>query len=208
MKPSEFCILVSADKSSHAWLCENYPTMDAAWNDVLFRRKFAAFPNNIIWIATRPGVLTDRELRLCAVQAAFQVAHLFTNQLSHLAIDAAARHANGQATDEELKVMRDNHEANVIRPWEPEVQSLAYITARIPQRDAAHVAAYTLKARALDAAWGAAQLAAQACMNSTSSSRRQEAYDNSLAITTEWLRANTKPDWNRAREVNADYLTT
>ena len=40
-----------------------------------------ATPGNLIWIATRPGVLTGKELRLFAAFCAGQVAHLITDEV-------------------------------------------------------------------------------------------------------------------------------
>ena len=48
-----------------------------------------------------------REMRLYAVWCARQVQHLMTDPRSVAALDVAERHANGQATDEELAAARD-----------------------------------------------------------------------------------------------------
>ena len=50
----------------------------------------------------------DREWRLFAVWCARQVQHLMTDQRSINALDVAERHANGQATAEELAAARDD----------------------------------------------------------------------------------------------------
>jgi len=44
----------------------------------------------------------EREMRLYAVWCARQVQHLMTDQRSLAALDVAERHANGEATDDEL----------------------------------------------------------------------------------------------------------
>ena len=49
----------------------------------------------------------QRKSRLYAVWCARQVQHLMTDQRSLDALDVAERHANGQATDEELAAARD-----------------------------------------------------------------------------------------------------
>jgi hypothetical protein len=77
----------------------------------------------------------DREARLYAVWCARQVQHLMTDQRSLAALDVAERHANGEATDEELAA------------------------ARAAACDAARDAAW---AAARDAAWAAARDAARA----------------------------------------------
>ena len=48
----------------------------------------------------------EREMRLYAVWCARQVQHLMTDPRPLAAIDIAERHANGQATDEELRSAR------------------------------------------------------------------------------------------------------
>ena len=54
------------------------------------------------WVATRPGVLTDRELRLYACWCARQIWHLLTDERSRTAVMVAERHADGLATDAEF----------------------------------------------------------------------------------------------------------
>jgi len=49
----------------------------------------------------------DREARLYAVWCARQVQHLMTDQRSLDALDIAERHADGEATDQELAAARD-----------------------------------------------------------------------------------------------------
>ena len=60
-----------------------------------------------IWIATRDGVLTDRELRLFACWCFRQVWHLLTDPRSRAAVEIAERFADGKATSEELDAARD-----------------------------------------------------------------------------------------------------
>ena len=54
------------------------------------------------WIATRPYVLEDRELRLYACWCARQIWHLLTDERSRTAVMVAERHADGLATDAEF----------------------------------------------------------------------------------------------------------
>jgi hypothetical protein len=60
-------------------------------------------PADLIWVATRPGVLPDREIRMFAVFCARSVQHLLKDPRSRDAITVAERHANGEATDDELR---------------------------------------------------------------------------------------------------------
>ena len=54
------------------------------------------------WIATRPGVLTDRELRLYACWCVRKVWHLLPDERSRTAVEVSERFARGTATAEEL----------------------------------------------------------------------------------------------------------
>jgi hypothetical protein len=74
----------------------------------------------------------DREARLYAVWCVRQVQHLMTDPRSRVALDVAERHANAQATDDELDAASD----------------AAWAAAR--------------SAATMDAAWGAASDAARA----------------------------------------------
>ena len=85
----------------------------------------------------------QREMRLYVVWCARQVQHLITNPRSLAALDVAERHANGEATDEELYAAR--------------------AAASDAASDAAWAAAWAAAWDAASAAaWHAAQAAAQA----------------------------------------------
>jgi hypothetical protein len=85
----------------------------------------------------------DREARLYAVWCARQVQHLMTDPRSLAALDVAERHANAQATDDELAA----------------ASAAAWDAARDAAWDAASAAAWDA---ARDAAWDAARDAASA----------------------------------------------
>ncbi|MFA5424729.1 MAG: hypothetical protein WC374_12825 [Phycisphaerae bacterium] len=61
-----------------------------------------AKPEWLIWVATRPGVLTDRELRLFACWSVRQIWHLLKDKRSRNAVEVAERYAVGNATETEL----------------------------------------------------------------------------------------------------------
>ena len=124
MKIQDFCDHHSACADGREWALANCSDMQDAWG----RLK----PDWLIWVATRPGVLTDKELRLFAVFCARQVEHLLSDERSRNAIDVAERFANGQATREELAAAR--------------------VAACAADRDAAGDAA---RAAARDTAWDA-----------------------------------------------------
>lgn len=92
----DFCNKHHACKDDEEWAVTNCQTMQDAWD------KAGCYW--LIWIATQPGVLTDKELRLFAVWSVRQVESLLTDQRSKNALEVAERHANGNATDEELAV--------------------------------------------------------------------------------------------------------
>lgn len=91
----DFCRIHNACSGGRTWAIANCSNMQEAWEK-------APYPVWVLWIATRRGVLTDRELRLFAVWCARRVQHLLTDPRSINAIDVAERYANGEATDEEL----------------------------------------------------------------------------------------------------------
>ena len=80
----------------------------------------------------------QREMRLYTVWCAKQVQHLMTDPRSLAALDVAERHANGEATDEELFAAR----------------AAASVAASVAAKDAASAAASA-------AAWAAASVAAR-----------------------------------------------
>jgi hypothetical protein len=90
----EFCELHQACKEGSQWAISECETMEDVWAKVK--------PEWLIWVATRPGVLTDRDLRLFAVFCARQVEYLMADDRSRHALDVAERFANGHATKSEL----------------------------------------------------------------------------------------------------------
>jgi hypothetical protein len=94
----DFCNKFSACEDVVEWAMENCSDMNEVW--------LTAKPDWVIWIATRKGVLTDKELRLFAVFCARQDEHLFTDHRSINVIDVAERFAHGNATKDELNAAR------------------------------------------------------------------------------------------------------
>jgi hypothetical protein len=96
----------------------------------------------MLWFLAKADIkVPDKSLRLIAVRCAREVQHLMKDQRSIDALDVAERHANGEATDEELT-------AAWAAAWD----------ARDAAWDAAGDAA---RAAARDAAWDAAGAAAR-----------------------------------------------
>lgn len=161
MNIQDFCDHHSACADGRDWALANCADMQDAWCKLK--------PGWLIWVATRPGVLTDRELRLFAVFCARQVEHLLTDQRSKHAIEVAERFANRQATGEELAAAR---------------------AAARDAADAGWAAAGAAWAAALDAARAAAD-AAWAAADAAWAADRDAARD----AQADWLRKNTTPNF-------------
>ena len=74
MNIQEFCDHHLACADGRDWALANCADMQDAWCKLK--------PGWLIWVATRQGVLTDKELRLFAVFCVRQVEHLLTDQRS------------------------------------------------------------------------------------------------------------------------------
>ncbi len=85
--------------------------------------------------------LNDRQRREFALWCAERVRHLMTDPRSTAALDVAARHLRGEATDAELTAARNAARASAWAAW---------------------AAAAAERAAAEDAAWAAARVAARA----------------------------------------------
>jgi hypothetical protein len=96
---ADFCDKHGACQDGREWALDNCSDLDDAWQKLK--------PEWLIWVATSPGVLTDRELMLFAAFCARQVEHLLTDQRSRDAIDVAEKFAKGEATYEELAAAWD-----------------------------------------------------------------------------------------------------
>ena len=159
----QFCDKHEACTEGHDWaLAQGVTTMAELW-------KLDIRPDWRIWIATRPGVLDDRTLRLSAVYCARSVQHLMKDQRSINSIDVAERYAHGEATDEELGVaLADGIDAAIA------ARTASGYAARDAERaamgaaarDAARAARYAANsaARAARAAWYEVRDAARAAM--------------------------------------------
>jgi hypothetical protein len=172
----EFADKHGACPEGYKWAEESgCTTMDEVWARHDFPVEFR------IWCATRPGVLTDRELRLFAVWCARQVQHLMTDSRSIAALDVAERYANGQATDDELAAARAAAWNAGAAAWN------AGAAARSAAQAAARAAAWNAGAAARDAARAAAWAAA---WNAGAAARDAQ---------VQYLIDNTNPIWDGVR---------
>lgn len=98
MTVEQFCDMHYACTEGRNWaLSTGLTTMRDLWQREDMRPEWRS------WIATRPGVLTYRELRLYACWCVRQVWHLLTDERSRTAVEVAERHVEGRATDAELE---------------------------------------------------------------------------------------------------------
>ena len=185
MSIEEFCGLHDACDEGRKWALENCVSMEDAWAKLK--------PEWLIWVATRKGVLTDRELRKFAVWSARQVQRLMADPRSVAALDVAERHADGLATDAELNAARDA------------ARDAAWAAARDDARDAECDAAWA----AADAAWAAryaaaaardaARAARYAAVAARDAARAARAADAARDAQAVWLRENTKPNFGKTK---------
>jgi hypothetical protein len=172
MSIEEFCGLHDACADGRKWAMDNCVSMEDAWAKLK--------PEWLLWVATRKGVLTDRELRKFAAWSARQVQHLMTDPRSVAALDVAERHADGLATDEELRAARD-----AARAAAGAARAAAWAAA-----EAARAAAEDAARNAVEAAWAAVEAARAAA---------RAALGSAWAAQAAWLRENTKPNFGKTK---------
>jgi len=192
----QFCDQHYVCNEGREWALSNCRDMEEVWR--------TAKPEWLLWIASRQGVLTDKELRMFVVFCARQVQHLMEDQRSIKAIDVAERYANGFATNEELTAARAaarsavrDADAVAYAAWaaaRPAVKNVVY--AAFAARDAAWIAAAAVWDAAMDAdaagyaAWAttdadrAAEAAGYAAWAADAGIKERQAA---------WLRENCKP---------------
>lgn len=178
----KFCDKVDASEKERAWALANCHSVQDVWN--------TAPPRWLLWIATRPGVTTDRERRLFAVWCARLLEPLPVEIRD--AINVAARYADGEATLDELQaaqraVMRfaDNNPDD-IQAW---VAVWAAGTAGVDKQKTAIAAAAAVTKR--DAA-SAALVAARIVANAANDLQGQADIEDAQA---QYIRDNFTPDF-------------
>ena len=147
----EFCRKHRACAEGREWALEHCDSMAEAWDTIK--------PEWLFWIATRPGVLDDRTLRLFACWCVRQVWHLLEDERSRNAVEVAERFANGEATEHELAAAGDAARAAAGAAAGDATRSAAGAAAGDAARAAACAAAWDA---ACAAAWDAARAAAGA----------------------------------------------
>lgn len=183
MSIEEFCGLHGACKEGRKWALENCVSMEDAWAKLK--------PRWLLWVATRPGVLTQCELRTFAVWCARQVQHLMTDPRSVAALNVAERHAEGLATDDELKAAWD---AAGRASWDAARASAR--AAALSSADAARASALADARYAARASWDAARAAALALARAAAGDAAKDAAKDAQAA---WLRENAKPNFGKTK---------
>jgi hypothetical protein len=124
MTITEFCDKHGAANYMRPWaLSVGAQTMLELW------QREDMMPTWRIWIATRAGVLSEKDARLFACWCVRRVWHLLTDERSKTAIEVAERFANGQASSEELSAARDAARAAAFADWAPWVAWAAWKAA-------------------------------------------------------------------------------
>jgi len=178
----EFCDLHEACKDGREWALANCSTLQDCWEKL--------HANSLIWVATRNGVLPDKQLRLFAVFCCRQIWHLLTDERSRKAVEVAEKHANGQATDEELDAAWTAADAVVLYTEE----AAAWHAARAV-RAATYNVAWAAACTAAAAAAGAA--ARDAADDAVGNAEYRAAYVAAQDTQAAWLRANTTPNFRK-----------
>ena len=124
----------------------------------------------MIWLLNgSQNEVTDKQLRLIAVECCRSVQHLMTDERSINAVNVAERYANGEATDEELKAAWAATEAAA---W-----AAAWAATEAPAWEAlaaARAAAWAAAGVAWDAAGAAAEEAGVAAREARAAAREAE----------------------------------
>lgn len=103
MKFKEYCESINACEEAVNWIGDK--SLTEAW-ETCTRYDW------MIWLINNSeNYVTDKQLRLIAVDFARQVQHLMTDQRSIDALNVAERYANGGATDNELAAALDAADA-------------------------------------------------------------------------------------------------
>ena len=151
--PAEFCEKFNACPEGREWAMQ-YPTMIEVWEAVTANAEHYEWS---LWLMTREGVFSDRELRLFACWCVRNtpthdgrtVWDLLTDTRSRRAVEVAEAYARGEATHEELAAAWD---AAWDEAWDTAIDA-ARAAAGDPAGDAAWVAAWdAAKAAAWDSA--------------------------------------------------------
>jgi hypothetical protein len=171
------------------WATNNCSSLMECWNK--------AKPEWVIWLATREGVLTDRELHEFGLWSANQVRHLMTDPRSTAALDAKRKWLDGEISDDELR-------AAWAAVWAADAAARgAAWAAWDAAKSAARAAALAAKSAARAAVWDSALAAWAADVAAWAAEWAAWAAEYSAWVAAResqaaWLRENTKPNFGEA----------
>lgn len=196
MTIKEFCRKHWACFDGMKWAVENCKDMDEVWEK--------AKPEWLIWVATREGVLTDKERRLFVVWCARQVQHIMADDRSIAALDVAERYANGNATLQELKEARTAAREAIEEAVKDAARDTTPSYAKKAIWAAREVVWVVTGEEVWGASWGArpmayeaASAAAEADSDADSEAAGQAAWTKAWEAQAEYLRKNCKPNFNQ-----------
>jgi hypothetical protein len=190
----EFCAVHGACNDGRQRAMANCADMAEAWRTLK--------PEWLVWVATRPGVLDDKTLRLFACWCVRQVWHLLTDERSRAAVEVAERFARDDATNEELIAASAAARDAAYAAASDAARDAAYAAARTAARIAAAYAAARTAARIaarIAAAYAAARIAARIAANAAA---RTAASAAARAAQAEWLRASCQCPFYQSRNTN------
>lgn len=158
------------------WASKNCETLQDAWDK--------AKPAWVTWLATQPGVLTERELHEFGLWCAEQVRHLMTDPRSIAALDAKRAWLDGEISDEQLK----------------EVERAAQTAWKLLAIDAPISAIWAADAAFSAAVGGGDEVFARRNTAYTTGSvvDAMDERDSVYAAQAAWLRKNIKPKFPEA----------
>ena len=184
-----FCEKHSACQEGRAWALAHCETMQGVWDHPTLKSDW------MLWVATRPGVLSDRELRLFGCWCVRQVWDLLTDPRSKVAVEVSERYANGEATMDDLAAASDAAWAAARAAARAAAGAAAWAAARAAARAAASDAADAAGAAAWDAARAAARAAASDAADAAGAAAWDAARAAARAAQMQYLRENTHPNF-------------
>jgi hypothetical protein len=155
MTIKEFCDRFAVCRDGRDWaLATGCATMAELWEREDLRTEWR------LWVATREGMFSDRDLRLFACWCVRQVWPLLADKRSKHAVEVSEKFAVGDATAEEMDAARAAARAAAYAASDAAYAAYAARDAACAAWDAAWAAAWdAARAAASDAAWAASDAA-------------------------------------------------
>lgn len=179
----EFCNTHHACREGRNWASINCRSMQEAWDT-------APNPSWVVWIATRKGVLSHRELVQFSLYCARSVQHLMKDVRSIQALDTVERWLAGDVGNEELQQAKDSAYAAYVAY----AAYAAYVAYTAAAAYAAYAAAFAATAAAATAAAADVAATAAAAVAADAADVAAVAADAKQKQAA-WLRENTKPNF-------------